>query len=86
MKGVTWLCDGMEGRCELYGRVAWIGSVDGGVVRGNVVCVLACCVECLKGKVAARGGGVVESRKGVGVVSRDSVLEKDVHIVYVSLR
>ena len=44
------------------------------------------CVECVEWGDAARGGGVVESRSVVGVVSRENLLREDVHSVYVSVR
>ena len=48
--------------------------------------MMACCVKFVEGGDASRGGGVVELRSRVGVVSRESLLGEDVHGIYVSVR
>ena len=50
------------------------------------MCVMVWCVKCVEGDDGSRGGGVVESRSGVGVVLWKSLLGEDVHCVYVSVR
>ena len=43
-------------------------------------------MECVKGGDVSRGGGVVESPSGVGMVLQDNLLRENVHYLYVSIR